>query len=409
MYAVKSLNNKNILVGITGSIAAYKAVELISKLISLGAHVKVIMTKASTSFITEKTLECISNNKVLIDENESDEHFLHLDVSKWADMILVAPCTANSFNKIINGLGDDLLSTTCLAFRGKIYLAPAMNPNMWDNEVLQDNLNNLSIDKFHIIGPDYGTHACGDIGYGRMMSPDSIVEKMIGSLGVKVLGGIKVLVSAGPTREPIDPVRFISNYSSGKMGYALAEYARDLGADVQLISGPVKLDKPEGIDVKNIETSSEMLDEILKRINNYDIFISAAAISDYKPSNISSQKHKSGDGNLIINLVRGEDILKAAKNKSPKTFAVGFSAETKNIINNAKDKLKRKNIDMIIANEANHQKGIGFESDDNKIVIIDNENITSIPMNTKKELAKVIINRISEIIKKSLIRIKNAR
>tara|TARA_B100001113_G_scaffold2487_1_gene2116 strand:+ start:455 stop:1675 length:1221 start_codon:yes stop_codon:yes gene_type:complete len=406
---VKNLNNKNILVGITGSIAAYKAAELISKLKSAGANIKVVMTKASVSFITETTLECISKNKVLIDERENEDSFLHLDVSKWADIILIAPCTANSLNKITKGLGDDLLSTTCLAFNRKIYIAPAMNPNMWNNKILQDNLSTLSKDKFEIIGPDYGDHACGDVGYGRMSSPQSIIEALSKSLGQGALDGHKVIVTAGPTREPIDPVRFISNYSSGKMGYAIAEHCRDIGANVTLISGPVRLDKPERIAYKEIETSSEMFDEVMNSIGNFDIIISAAAISDYKPSDTLDYKHKKQDGGLTINLVRGSDILKTAKEKNKNIYAVGFSAETENIRENAVTKLQEKKLNLIIANEANHQKGVGFESDNNEIMIIDKDNKIISSKGSKKELAKIIVNRIVSDVRNNLIKIKNVR
>ena len=405
---MKNLNNKNILVGITGSIAAYKAAQLVSNLKNNGANVKVIMTRASTSFITERTLESISNNKVLVDESEKEESFLHLEVAKWADIILVAPCTANTLNKITKGLGDDLLSTTCLAFKRKIFIAPAMNPDMWNNTIVQDNLKNISSDKFEIIGPEYGNHACGDVGYGRMSSPDLIIETLSKAMGKGILDGIKILITAGPTREPIDPVRFISNYSSGKMGYAIAEYARDLGGDVRLITGPVKLSLPETIPTKAVETSSEMLDEVLDSVSDCDIFISAAAISDYKPSVTLTEKHKNSDGDLNIILVRGEDILKTAKLKNKNVFAVGFSAETKNIEENAKAKLVSKKIDMIIANEANYQKGLGFESDYNQIVIINESETTTIPRNSKKELAKIIIHKIVSIYKKNLLKIKNA-
>jgi len=255
---VKNIHNKNIVVGITGSIAAYKAADLVSKLKKAGANIKVVMTKSSTSFITERTLESISNNKVLVDENENDESFLHLDIAKWADIFLIAPCTANSFNKITSGLAYDLLSTSCLAFKGKILIAPAMNPDMWNNEMVQKNRENMSKHKFKIIGPDYGLHACGDEGYGRMSSPEAILESLSNEVEKNELDGIRILVSAGPTREPIDPVRFISNYSSGKMGYALAESARNLGADVELISGPVSIKMPENIKITSVETSAEM-------------------------------------------------------------------------------------------------------------------------------------------------------
>ena len=406
---MKNIHNKNIVVGITGSIAAYKAADLVSKLKKAGANIKVVMTKSSTSFITERTLESISNNKVLVDENENDESFLHLDIAKWADIFLIAPCTANSFNKITSGLADDLLSTSCLAFKGKILIAPAMNPDMWNNEMVQKNRENMSKHKFKIIGPDYGLHACGDEGYGRMSSPEAILESLSNEVEKNELDGIRILVSAGPTREPIDPVRFISNYSSGKMGYALAESARNLGADVELISGPVSIKVPENIKMTSVETSAEMLDAVLGKIPYCDVFISAAAISDYRPSHNLTEKHKSSDGELVIRLERGEDILKLAKETKAGLYAVGFSAETNNITDNAKIKLEKKNIDMIISNEANHQKGLGFESDMNEVCIIEKDSMLKIPKNTKKIIADIILSRIAKNIKGNLIKIKNAR
>ena len=406
---MKNIHNKNIVVGITGSIAAYKAADLVSKLKKAGANIKVMMTKSSTSVITERTLESISNNKVLVDENENDESFLHLDIAKWADIFLIAPCTANSFNKITSGLADDLLSTSCLAFKGKILIAPAMNPDMWNNEIVQKNRENLSKHKFKIIGPDYGLHACGDEGYGRMSSPEAILESLSNEVEKNELDGIRILVSAGPTREPIDPVRFISNYSSGKMGYALAESARNLGADVELISGPVSIKMPENIKMTSVETSTEMLDAVLGKIPDCDVFISAAAISDSRPSHKLTEKHKSSDGELVIRLERGEDILKLAKETKAGLYAVGFSAETNNISDNAKIKLEKKNIDMIISNEANHQKGLGFESDMNEVCIIEKDSMLKIPKNTKKIIADIILSRIAKNIRGNLIKIKNAR
>ena len=406
---MKNIHNKNIVVGITGSIAAYKAADLVSKLKKAGANIKVVMTKSSTSFITERTLESISNNKVLVDENENDESFLHLDIAKWADIFLIAPCTANSFNKITSGLADDLLSTSCLAFKGKILIAPAMNPDMWNNEMVQKNRENMSKHKFKIIGPDYGLHACGDEGYGRMSSPEAILESLSNEVEKNELDGIRILVSAGPTREPIDPVRFISNYSSGKMGYALAESARNLGADVELISGPVGIKMPENIKITSVETSAEMLDAVLGKIPYCDVFISAAAISDYRPCHKLTEKHKSSDGELVIRLERGEDILKLAKETKAGLYAVGFSAETNNISDNAKIKLEKKNIDMIISNEANHQKGLGFESDMNEVCIIEKDSMLKIPKNTKKIIADIILSKIAKNIKGNLIKIKNVR
>jgi len=409
MFSVNNLNKKNILVGITGSIAAYKAADLISRLKKSGACVKVVMTKSSTSFITERTLECISENKVYVDESECHEHFLHLDLAKWADIVLIAPCTANSFNKITNALGDDLLSTICLAFNEKIFIAPAMNPDMWNNELLQKNLQNMPKSKFSVIGPDYGKHACGDEGYGRMSQPEMIVDHISSAISKNILNGLKVLVSAGPTREPIDPVRFISNYSSGKMGYAVAEAARDMGAYVELISGPVIIDPPDKIPVAYIETSSEMLEQVLNKVYDFDVYISAAAISDYKPSKLITKKHKSVDGDLHITLKKGIDILKTAKEKNPSLFTVGFSAETHDVLKYAADKLISKNIDMIIANEANHQKGLAFGSDENEVTLIQNNSTKHLPLNSKKELAKGIIEELANNLRDNLIKVKNAR
>ena len=406
---MKNIHNKNIVVGITGSIAAYKTADLVSKLKKAGANIKVVMTKSSTSFITERTLESISQNKVLVNENENDESFLHLDIAKWADIFLIAPCTANSFNKITSGLADDLLSTSCLAFKGKILIAPAMNPDMWNNEMVQKNLENMSKHKFKIIGPDYGLHACGDEGYGRMSSPKTILESLSNEIEKNELDGIRILVSAGPTREPIDPVRFISNYSSGKMGYALAESARNLGADVELISGPVSIKMPENIKMTRVETSAEMLDAVLRKIPHCDIFVSAAAIADYRPSHKLTKKHKSSDGEMVIRLERGEDILKLAKETKAGLYAVGFSAETNDISDNAKIKLKKKNIDMIISNEANHQKGVGFESDMNEVCIIEKDSVLRVPKNTKKIIADIILSRIAKNVRGNLIKIKNVR
>ncbi len=404
MLIVKNLKDKNILVGITGSIAAYKAADLISKLVKLEANVKVIMTKTSTSFITEKTLECISNNKVFVD----DEKFLHLELSKWADIILIAPCTANTFNKVTNGYSDDLLSTTCLAFQDTIYLAPAMNPEMWNNKTLQNNIKKLSTTQFKIIGPDYGKHACGDIGYGRLISPDLIIDCLSQNITNNPLDGYNILITAGPTREPIDPVRFISNYSSGKMGYAIATEAQSMGAEVTLISGPVSLEKPNKIKLIEVETSAQMYKAVVKEVSANDIFISSAAIADYVPKNISKSKHKNKDGDLTISFQRGIDIIKDAKQKNENVFTVGFAAETENIIDNAKQKLVKKKIDMIIANEANHQKGLGFESNENKIIIIDNEGEMELEKDLKIEHAKTILKRIHKLVHKNIIKIKNA-
>ena len=293
------LTNKNILLGITGSIAAYKAADIASRLKKEGCNVKVVMTKSSELFITETTLESLSGNKVISDDEDSSAltNFTHLDLAKWADVILIAPCTANFMNKLANGHGDDLLSTICLAFTKSLFVAPAMNPDMWNNKVTQASIEKLNDADIKIIGPNYGSHACGDIGYGRMTHPEEIIEKIKDQSKTSQLSGSKILITAGPTREPIDPVRFMSNYSSGKMGYAIAMAAKAKGASVELISGPVALNPITDIRTTYVETSSEMYEAVKEKVSDFDIFISTAAIADYKPANYSDTKYKKNENN----------------------------------------------------------------------------------------------------------------
>ena len=262
------LYNKNVLLGITGSIAAYKAADITSKLKKEGCNVRVVMTKSSDSFITETTLECLSSNPVLTDEDKAGlvTHFTHLDLAKWTDILLIAPCTANFMNKLANGHGDDLLSTICLAYTKNIFVAPAMNPDMWENKITQNNVKKLYSADIKILGPGYGLHACGDTGYGRMIDTATIIENIKDENNKSELSGVNILVTAGPTREPIDPVRFISNYSSGKMGYAIAIAAKELGANIELISGPVQLKPIPKIKTFYVETSKNMMDAVMKKI-----------------------------------------------------------------------------------------------------------------------------------------------
>ena len=287
------LTNKNILLGITGSIAAYKAADIASRLKKVGCNIKVVMTKSSELFITETTLESLSGNKVISEDQESTvvSNFKHLDLAKWADIILISPCTANFMNKLANGHGDDLLSTICLAFTKKICIAPAMNPDMWNNKVSQSNLKKLAKAEIEVIGPSYGTHACGDVGYGRMTNPEQIIERIKLTNKTSLLGGSRILVTAGPTREPIDPVRFMSNYSSGKMGYEVAIAAKTMGASVKLISGPVSLDPVKGVETQYVETSNEMYEAVMSNIKDFDILISTAAIAYYNPADYSKIKY----------------------------------------------------------------------------------------------------------------------
>ena len=271
---MRILDNKNILVGISGSIAAYKAADLISKLKSYGANVKTVMTSSANQFVTVTTLESLSDNEVIHENGKSKiSNFSHLDLAKWADILVIAPCTANLMNKIANGVGDDLLTTICLAFNKKLFIVPAMNPDMWTNKFTQSSVEKLEMNNINIIGPEYGKHACGDTGYGRMSSTEHIIEQLENFQAQKILSGMKFLVTAGPTREPLDPVRFISNYSSGKMGYAIALVAKQLGAEVNLISGPTSLDKLDGIDTTYVETSDEMRIAVYEKIPSAQVFI----------------------------------------------------------------------------------------------------------------------------------------
>ena len=391
------LTNKNILLGITGSIAAYKAADIASRLKKEGCNIKVVMTKSSELFITETTLESLSGNKVISEDHESTvvSNFKHLDLAKWADIILISPCTANFMNKLANGHGDDLLSTICLAFTKKICIAPAMNPDMWNNKVTQSNLKKLAEAEIEVIGPSYGTHACGDIGYGRMTNPEQIIEIIKLTNKTSLLAGSKILVTAGPTREPIDPVRFMSNYSSGKMGYEVAIAAKSMGASVKLISGPVSLDPIKGVETQYVETSNEMYEAVMSNVKDFDILISTAAIADYKPANYSKTKYKKNQNNISIEFKRGMDIISTVSNKYKNIYTVGFAAETDSLKKNSLDKLTKKNLNMIVGNIANHELKLGFESDYNEVTIFTKNKSLKIALSKKSEIAKTVLNVIA--------------
>lgn len=393
---MRILDNKNILVGISGSIAAYKAADLISKLKSCGANVKAIMTSSSAQFITTTTLKSLSGNDVICENNQPTvTNFTHLDLAKWADILVIAPCTANLMNKIANGVGDDLLTTICLAYNKKLFIVPAMNPDMWTNKITQSSIEKLEKSKINIIGPEYGKHACGDTGYGRMSSTVHIIEQLENFQAQKILSGIKFLITAGPTREPLDPVRFLSNYSSGKMGYAISLVAKQLGAEVTLISGPTALNALEGVDTTYVETSDQMRETVSKKISNAEIFISTAAISDYRPVKYSKSKYKKSSNRLTIEFERGIDILQMVARQYPDVYTVGFAAETENLHANARKKLQSKEIDMIIANIANYEENLGFGSDYNKVTIISNDqNLEEIDSSRKIDIAYKILKTI---------------
>ncbi|MEJ9211065.1 bifunctional phosphopantothenoylcysteine decarboxylase/phosphopantothenate--cysteine ligase CoaBC [Bacillus smithii] len=393
------LKGKNILLCVTGGIAVYKAAALTSKLTQAGASVKVIMSNGAQKFVTPLTFQALSRNDVYTDtfDEKHPESIAHIDLADWADLILVAPATANILGKLANGIADDMISTTLLAATAPVWIAPAMNVHMYDHPAVKRNIERLQSYGYQFVEPNEGYLACGYVGKGRMEEPENIVN-LISSYWEKEknqpLKGKKIVITAGPTREILDPVRFFSNRSSGKMGYALAEEAHQLGADVTLISGPVSLNPPIGVNVKYIENAEEMYDAVLEEFPSADIVIKSAAVADYRPKQVSNEKMKKQDGDLIIQMERTKDILKTLGERKDHQFLVGFAAETSNLDEYAMSKLKRKNADMIIANNVK-EKGAGFEEDTNIVTIYKKDGSNKrLGLMSKKELAKEIFREI---------------
>ena len=367
-----NFSNKNILLGVTGGIAAYKSAEIIRLFRKEGADVRVVMTESAKEFITPLTLQAVSGNEIhdsLLDV-KAESAMGHIELAKWADIILIAPCTAETMAKITHGRADDLLGALILASTANIFIAPAMNMNMWLDKTTQDNYKKISSRGITFIGPADGEQACGDVGPGRMVEPDNILNLIASSTKRGPLSGKVITITAGPTREQIDPVRFISNNSSGKMGYALAEAAIELGASVNLVSGPVSLNADKSINLHKVNSASEMSESVNKFMKSSDIFIGCAAVSDFKPLDYSSIKIKKEDlVNPEIELEMNTDILSNVANTYKSSFVVGFAAETSDVANNAKKKLKTKNLDMIISNDVS-DKSIGFDVDENEVNVI---------------------------------------
>ena len=395
---MKSLANKNILLGVTGGIAAYKSAEIVRHLKKSGASVRVVMTKSAEEFITPLTLQALSGNRVSTEllDTESEAAMGHIELAKWADGILIAPATANTIARLSSGRGDDLLSTVTLAFDGPISLAPAMNQAMWRDNRTQDNLNKLLTQDFGICGPGSGEQACGDTGLGRMLEPLEILEIFSSSFDKGVMSGKNVLITAGPTQEPIDPVRFITNRSSGKMGYRLAHAAIEQGAQVTLISGPVNIEPPSNCNVIAINTAKEMSDAVKRHIKEMDVYIGTAAVSDYSPAKVKDSKiKKAGDNSsMILELKENEDILKFVSELEDRPYVVGFAAETDKLIENAENKLKHKKLDLIVANDVS-DKSIGFDSEENEVTLITKEEKQLLKKQNKKKISKKIIEFIS--------------
>ena len=366
---------KCVVMGVTGGIAVYKALDIISALRKKNVDVRVIMTKHAMEFVNPITFQAISQNIVTTDMFEEPKawEIQHISLAKRADVFLVAPATANIIGKVANGIADDMLSTTIMATKAKVIFAPAMNTNMYENPIVQENIKKLKNLGYEFIEPSSGRLACGDEGKGKLAPVQNIVDITMSNLyDKKDLVGKKVLVTAGPTRAEIDPVRFISNHSTGKMGYAIAEEARDRGADVTLISGPTNEEPPIGVTTIKVTTNSEMRDKVLSLYDNSDIVIKSAAVADYKPKEYSNQKIKKGEGSLVIELVRDNDILKELGDKKNNQILVGFAAESQNVVENAKKKIEKKNLDYIVANDIT-SKDTGFASSDNKVIIITKE------------------------------------
>ena len=393
-----NLTNKNILLCVTGGIAAYKAAELVRLLKTSNAFVKVLMTKSAQEFITPLTMQALSGEKVHTDllSTEAEAAMGHIELAKWCDLIVIAPCSANSLSKIAEGRGDDLLSAVCLATESENFIAPAMNQAMWKDKRTQKNLSKSINAGLNIIGPASGEQACGDVGDGRMTEPADIVSEVEKTLEKGLLTGKKVIITAGPTQEMIDPVRYISNKSSGKMGFSLAEEVKNQGALVTLISGPVNLKTPEKVKRHDVLSADEMKLKVEELIEDCDIFIAAAAVSDFKPKEIYKNKIKKNETEKHLNLKmdKNSDILKVISEKNLNLKTVGFAAETENLLSNAKKKLSQKKLDLIVANDVSN-KDIGFDSDENEVTLITKKEQKKIKKASKKIVSKKIVEFIA--------------
>lgn len=389
-------NKKCVCIGVSGGIAVYKALDVVSALKKKDIDVRVIMTESATKFVTPLPFQSLSQNMVVTDMFAEPKAYeiQHISLAKRADVFLVAPATANIIGKVANGIADDMLSTTIMATRAKVIFAPAMNTKMYENPIVQENINKLKKLGYEFIEPASGVLACGDEGKGKLADVNTIIDSVLNALESKDIEkdllGKNILISAGPTHSKIDPVRFITNRSTGKMGYFLAEEARDRGANVILVSGPTNLTPPQGVKVINITTNEEMKNAILDNYDNSDIVIKSAAVADYKIKHYSNEKIKKGDNDLVLTFVRDNDILKILGERKKQQILVGFAAESNNVIENAKKKLVNKNLDFIVANDIT-SSDTGFASDDNKVIILskDGEEKHLEKMNKRKVASEI--------------------
>ena len=391
------LKGKTVVLAVSGSIAAYKIASLASALKKLHANVQVLMSKNAVNFINPITFESLTGNKCLVDTFDRNFQYSveHVALAKQADVVLVAPASANVIGKIAHGIADDMLTTTVMACKCKKIIAPAMNTNMFDNPILQDNLKILEHYGYEVISPAVGYLACGDTGAGKMPEPELLLQYILREIAYeKDMQGKRVLVTAGPTQESIDPVRFITNHSTGKMGYAIAKMCMLRGAEVTLVSGPTSIAKPEFVHVVDVVTAKGMYEEVTKRAKDQDIIIKAAAVADYRPKSVSSEKMKKKDDDLAIPMERTDDILKfLGEHKKEHQFLCGFSMETENMLENSRKKLEKKHLDMIVANNLKVE-GAGFAEDTNVVTIITGQEEVSLGKMTKEETALRILDEI---------------
>ncbi len=394
-----SLTNKRLLLGITGGIAAYKCAELTRLLTKAGAEVRIAMTAAATEFITPLTMQALSGNRVHLDllDSEAEAAMGHIELARWADLILIAPATADFLARISHGQADDILSTVVLATSAPVAVAPAMNQAMWSDLSTQANLHTLQQRHYHIFGPADGEQACGDVGPGRMLEPAQLAELCAGLFETGYLAGLNFVITAGPTREALDPVRFITNHSSGKMAYALAAEASAAGAKVTLISGPVNLAVPDRVNCVDVITADEMLHATLQNVQDADVFIGVAAVADYRPEEVATKKIKKSAERIQLTLIKNPDIISEVAKLKRRPLVVGFAAETDNVVENGRKKLKAKNLDMLFANNATDT----FNSDSISVTAITPSSETNLATANKNLAARNILQLISDQLAKT--------
>lgn len=398
---MQSLQNKNIVLGISGGIAAYKGPELVRRLKEQGADVRVVLTDSAKEFVTPLSLQAVSANPVsdnLLDP-QAELAMGHIELAKWADLVLIAPATANTIAKLAHGMADDLLTTIALATPAPIAIAPAMNQQMWHNSFTQENLNKLAQHGVIQLGPASGEQACGDVGLGRMLDVPELVEQVGGLFTDEILSGQHWVITAGPTREAIDPVRYISNHSSGKMGYAIAQAAQKAGAKVTLVSGPTNIAPPSQCDIVNVSSAADMHQQALSLATTATVFVACAAVADYRVAQVAEQKIKKHEDAMQINLVKNPDIVAdVAALKAQRPFTVGFAAETQDVEHYARGKLAKKNLDLIAANDV-AVSGQGFNSSDNALTVYSADQSIDIPLASKTQVAATLVNIIAEKLK----------